>query len=401
MGYKGLYGIDYRSNYRGSFVAGPSEDYLTPSRFTVDRDTVTWINRNGVYVQAPVDSLLISSFRDNIPIFEAKTNVCVYSTDIHQFGQIGATSVQNDRAAPNGETEAAAIYANATGGQHYKQRLFLVALSAGIGTVTFRARPNATDGRYVALGNWTNGGGEAVVIFDTENGDVELVETDPGDYHSARIEALADAWVECHVSRNHAAGVTPGVKIFAAKDGTPVSTSFTGDGSTKLFHAWGANMVEGYERPHIETAAAAATCNASDVDLSGGPVGAGYFGCKVKFSNVDILNERTIFSFSDGGAVADSVEAVVASSGDQVTLRTRKTAGNNGDVTIATDVADGEWHDVMCRWDDNNLFLSVDGDSDTDTSCDIATAMDTWKLGRNYNNASYLNGEVSYCQMGG
>jgi hypothetical protein len=171
------------------------------------------------------------------------------------------------------------------------------------------------------------------------------------------------------------------------------SDSFAGDGSTANVYLWGAQIEVNGDIPTslIVTNGATATrlkdqfiFEAGD-NIGGEDIGLGTIVMDVLMPDYDKNDTVNFFSLSDGGSAADRVTILSATTAENARTVTKATGGDDGSVTPALDITDGEIHELRTKWDTNDLEMVIDGaTSATDSDCDMPNDVDVMHVGSQY-----------------
>jgi hypothetical protein len=228
--------------------------------------------------------------------------------------------------------------------------------------------------------------------FDLANGTVET----EGAAATGYIEDLGGDIYLCGILHTSVNGAnTIEYRSAAADTGTTVS----GDGSTVNTYLYGSQWEEGTESPTSRMVTTASTGVRSDDRLryvgddgNLGGVGSdqqGFIEFDFMVPDADHASDLALITISDGGAAADMIDIYVDSANDRVFCDVAATAGNAGQVSVATDVTNNKRYRVRVSWETDNLQMSVNGVHATaDTTVDIPDNLDRISVGQSESGGS-------------
>lgn len=300
----------------------------------------------------------------------------------------GDTLVNNVMACPDGRIVAGSIAGDSTDGQH----------GMTIGRVTTAVTHTLSGHFYPGNLDWVRLQDSSLANvycdFDIANGIKGTAAANCVGYIEGPF--YGGFYRVCIVYTANAGAATIRIQPIPS-DGDP---TYSGDGTPDLY-VWNVQLEAGdYMTSAIRTSGAAATRLKDQLQfVAGDNIGGedrkqGTFVADVLLPNYDVSIAKTVMSISDGGAAADSIVGQVATD-DTWTCDTRATAGNDGDVTIAGDIADGVKHEVRLTWEANKVTAYRDGVAGTpDITAGMPDAVDEIDIGQSVSSAAQFNGPI-------
>lgn len=176
---------------------------------------------------------------------------------------------------------------------------------------------------------------------------------------------------------------------------------FSGDASTPNVYFWGMQCEIGdYMTSPIVTIGGTATRLADQLtyaagdNIGGEDIGHGSILCNTLIpASITSIN-RHPYRISDGDAAADQIYPRVRSGAAGLRGVMAATGGNDGQVDIAVDAADGYKHKIRLNWETDNFVGYIDSSSDVDNTADTPDDLDIIDIGHN-SDGGYLKGLIS------
>jgi hypothetical protein len=322
------------------------------------------------------------------------TNKLSYSEDSTQWTALdaGDTLTADDADTPDRRTVVTSLIADATDGQHGAQESNAPTLTAAKWTYS----------RFMAAGE--NGFGyledETVAntrsYFDLVNGTV----ASEGSAADARIDGpyysdIGDMY-RCEITFDGtvAAHTLSWGSAVAADD-----VDFAGDGASKYIYTFGAQVELGAKASsYILTEGAEATRASDKLSYNGDNVTAST-GAAVANVLVDThtpAGELSVVHISDGGSADEAIRMYVDAGTNVPIFSAVDSTVAQWTITGATDVIDGDSHQVRGTWKTNSAKLRVDraADGTPDTSCTVPTGIDEIDVGQDVSETNQLNGRL-------
>ena len=130
-------------------------------------------------------------------------------------------------------------------------------------------------------------------------------------------------------------------------------------------------------------------------NIGGEDVGKGSIYADGLMANRATTGSFVLASISDGSLFADSLAIYASNSIYAPYGISRASGGNDGTVSIISDITDNTKHSIGLTWEENNLVSILDGVSgDADTTCDMPNDLDTIAIGQRENTGSQTNGLI-------
>ena len=311
-----------------------------------------------------------------------RQNLLTYSEDFANAAWVPITAAANGNAttAPDGATTADKLLSN-SGSQG--QITHTVAMTAST-VFTYSVFAKKAEWNFLLLRLRGNDGTDTGAWFNLQTGGLGTVEAG----NTATIQALANGWYRCTITRTSASGATaPRQRIIATNAD---NTWSAGDGTSGIY-IWGAQLEAGaFPTSYIPTTTAAATRSADVASITG-----------TNFSSWYNQAEGTIFT--------EAAIAQPASGGNQFIFRANDNSFNNnitiniqggGFASVATaagGVFDGAATNVIALtanvnqriaggYAANNLGVSSNGGTvAVDTTATMPTALNRMDIGSDHN----------------
>jgi hypothetical protein len=226
----------------------------------------TFVGSNGLIQTASTD---VPRFDHNpttgeslgLLVEEQRTNSLTYSEDFANAAWVPLTAAVNGNAttAPDGATTADKLLSN-SGSQG--QITHTVAMTAST-VFTYSVFAKKAEWNFLLLRLRGNDGTDTGAWFDLQTGGLGTVEAG----NTATIQALANGWYRCTITRTSASGATaPRQRIIATNAD---NTWSAGDGTSGIF-IWGAQLEAGaFPTSYIPTTTAAVTRSADVASITG------------------------------------------------------------------------------------------------------------------------------------
>lgn len=318
-----------------------------------------------------------------------KTNLLLQSEDISTtWGQLdaGDTFSLNAIAAPNKETTADGLIADATDGSHGISQT--ATLTAATYTMSAFVKKGDQDWILVYDGTGTN-----FAYFDISSGVVGTENSATG-----YIEDWGDGWFRCMIVYT---GTAAAHSLYFRTAEADNDGSFSGDGSTVNTYVWGMQLELGdYASSYMPTTTGTVTRIADVLRFKGDDGNiensqTGTFVADVLYTDYTNGSHKAAISLTDGTSDIFLLYARVASGFTY--LVTLASGGDAGLVTGTTDLTDGTIKNLRATWMPNLLTLYVDGSSEgtPDTTVDIPDDLDEIRIGLNHLNAEHMDGVIS------
>jgi hypothetical protein len=293
-------------------------------------------------------------------IAPARTHQITYSTAALGWSSFGCTAVF-----------AGGLIADTNNRAHHANENAGISLTAGNQYCAYSViNPTLTEACDWVRIYVTN---NADVYFDIRNVAAGVTKA-IGQERDLGCYADANGFVHCWVT--FIAAATSGETFYiggAASDGNSV---FVAAGNRQL-HWLDNGICEETYCGHYQTGASTVTLDTEVVTLDDqeltfangvNPADPFSFGISLRLLGRP-AGDRCVWSINNGGGSANRAELYITTEG-YAKLVVEATAGDNGEVVSSVNLNDGEWHDIVCSVDTNNLRLWIDEVLiGTDTSC--------------------------------
>lgn len=366
---------------------------LTQGAVGVTRAGVaTFVGSNGLIQSASADTQRIdySTGVAGLLVEESRSNISTYSEDFLNTAAAGETRPWGwtrltvsllAGTAPDDTNNANELIEDTTASStHQIQRNYSVTSGASY-TLSFFAKKNTRD--WIALDMFD--GTNHKTYFDLTNGTVGTV----GSGATASIDALADGWYRCKITRTVAAATITAVVNIATGDNV---ASYTGE--SKSIYGFGAQLEAGaFATSYIPTEASAVTRNADVATVTGTNFSdffnatEGTFGIEAYFLDANALaaDRKPLFYAGDGVSnVSNVFEIGRQENNGNPYMRAMTYSGGATQTSFNMGLSTGQPVSAVMGYKVDSVSGAINGNNPvSDTSATMPVGIDQLRLGSN------------------